>query len=107
MSKTSQTSDGKIMFWCPGCEDCHWINDTWQSFGLPDNPSFNPSVLVIYRHPKGYTNEKPAPLGYNGEYVEDRCHSFVRDGQIEFLTDSYHKLAGQTVPLPDREWAPA
>lgn len=28
------------------------------------------------------------------------CHSFVRDGKWEFLTDSAHKLAGQTVPLP-------
>ncbi|MCZ4340562.1 hypothetical protein O4H52_03015 [Sphingomonadaceae bacterium G21617-S1] len=28
------------------------------------------------------------------------CHSFVRNGQIEFLSDCTHALAGQTVPLP-------
>ncbi|MGC4033677.1 MAG: hypothetical protein QM754_18485 [Tepidisphaeraceae bacterium] len=28
-----------------------------------------------------------------------RCHSFVRDGQIEFLGDCTHELAGKTVPL--------
>lgn len=28
------------------------------------------------------------------------CHSFVRDGQIEFLSDCTHALAGKTVSLP-------
>jgi hypothetical protein len=32
--------------------------------------------------------------------VDHRCHSFVVDGQIQFLGDCTHKLAGQTVPLP-------
>jgi len=31
------------------------------------------------------------------------CHSFVTDGQIQFLGDCTHKLAGRTVPLP--AWA--
>jgi len=31
-----------------------------------------------------------------------RCHSFVRDGMIQFLSDSWHKLKGQTVEIP--EW---
>jgi hypothetical protein len=30
------------------------------------------------------------------------CHSFVTEGRIEFLSDSTHELAGQTVPIP--EW---
>lgn len=29
------------------------------------------------------------------------CHSFVRDGQIQFCMDSTHELAGKTVDLPD------
>lgn len=29
------------------------------------------------------------------------CHSFVRDGRIQFLSDCTHKLANQTVDLPD------
>jgi len=33
--------------------------------------------------------------------VIGHCHSFVRDGQIQFLADSKHDLAGKTVPLPD------
>ncbi len=31
------------------------------------------------------------------------CHSFVRDGRIEFLGDCTHKLAGQTIELPEVE----
>jgi hypothetical protein len=32
-----------------------------------------------------------------------RCHSFLVDGQIQFLGDCTHALAGQTVPLPEIE----
>jgi hypothetical protein len=35
--------------------------------------------------------------------VPNVCHSFVTDGRIQFLTDSNHALAGQTVDLPDVE----
>jgi hypothetical protein len=27
------------------------------------------------------------------------CHSFVREGQIQFLGDCTHAFAGQTVPM--------
>jgi hypothetical protein len=33
--------------------------------------------------------------------IEVRCHSFVRAGMIEFLSDCTHELAGKTVPIPD------
>jgi hypothetical protein len=104
MSKTARTTDGKTMFWCPGCEQHHWVNDTWSITGTPDAPTFSPSVLVSYRHPKGYSNANPAPVGYDGEYVEDHlCHSFVTDGRIQFLNDCAHALAGQTVNMVDLE----
>ena len=63
--------------------------------------TFSPSIKVTYRHPKGHTNENPAPLGWAGEYVEEICHSFVIDGRIQFLSDCTHALANQTVDLPD------
>jgi hypothetical protein len=43
-------------------------------------------------HPNPNANP-PSPL----------CHSFVRDGRIEFLSDCTHSLAGQTVELPEIE----
>lgn len=32
-----------------------------------------------------------------------RCHSFITDGNIEFLSDCTHELAGKTLPLEDIE----
>ena len=31
------------------------------------------------------------------------CHSFVNDGQVQFLDDCTHELAGQTLLLLDVE----
>jgi hypothetical protein len=100
MSKVNRTAD-RVWWWCPGCHDIHAVTNSWSFSGTDDRPTINPSVLVTYRHPKGYSEANPAPLGYNGEYVEDICHSFIRDGKIEFLTDCFHGLAGQTVEMPD------
>lgn len=111
MSKTSKTTDGKMMFWCPGCKDYHGVDNTWQISGTPDNPTFNPSVLVTNGHyAPGFVPGGDCWCTYNekhpdqpSHYACSRCHSFVRDGMIEFLSDSSHRLAGQTVPLPELE----
>src|SRR5258707_1365674 len=87
MSKTSKTTDGKTMFWCPGCLEFHWVNDSWQISGDSNNPTFSPSVLVN---------------GANQSHGR-RCHSFVNGGNIQFLSDCDHSLAGQTVEIPDLE----
>jgi hypothetical protein len=48
-----------------------------------DEPTFYPTIMVY------------------GTHRTSRCHSFVRDGCIQFYADSTHALAGQTVELPD------
>lgn len=98
------TTDG-FAFWCPGCERPHVIRtgpNGWIWNGSSETPTIQPSVKVTYRHPEGYSNDNPAPLGYDGPYVEDICHTFVTDGRIQFLGDCTHALVGQTVDLP--EW---
>jgi hypothetical protein len=84
-------TDGLILFHCPGCDKDHAIQHgagsgpRWTWNGNKEKPTFSPSVLV--RQP--WRNEP------------DRiCHSFVSDGNIQFLGDCTHKLAGQTVSLP-------
>lgn len=81
---------GKLyVFHCPGCEYGHPFEIEapggagWTWNGSLDKPTFTPSLLVC----------KDSP--------EYRCHSFVKDGQIQFLSDCHHKLAGLTVELPD------
>lgn len=78
---------------CPGCGNpaekgfdpfaVHTFNSTWTYNGDADKPTISPSLLVT---------------GHDPNY---RCHSFVRDGRIEFLSDCSHSLAGQTVDLPE------
>lgn len=48
-------------------------------------------------------------LGHNKPHVIEpawgNCHSFIREGQWQFLGDCEHKLAGQTVPMvPVPDW---
>lgn len=86
--------------WCPGCDSLHQISDAWE-VRLPDDDhlTVSPSILTWSdgRYPKD-----PA-TGEWGEWDPTpwRCHSFIRDGRWEFLTDSTHHLAGQTVPMVD------
>ena len=82
-----------IAFWCPGCGESHAVctsgdhakGPVWQWNGDIDAPTLSPSILVRHR------------FRDRGEI----CHSFVRDGKIEFLDDSTHSMSGQAVPLPD------
>jgi len=81
-------------FTCPGCEDEHVIPTKphaqgWDFDGDIGAPTFAPSILV---HEGRKTD---------GTIFSPRCHSYVRAGRIEFLGDSTHKLAGQTVGLPE------
>lgn len=93
-------------FECPGCEMGHAVNvapghgPVWGWNGSLDRPTFTPSVLATGVH---RLNEDERDRRERGESVEPRplrCHSFVRDGRIEFLSDCTHHLAGQTIPLP-------
>jgi hypothetical protein len=81
------------LFFCPGCECGHMVSvngcknsmgATWTWNQSMDKPTFSPSVFV------------------NASVPERRCHSFVKDGQIQFLGDCFHALKNQTVEIP--EW---
>jgi len=69
------------MVLCPGCKDTHIFDSRWTFNGDMEKPTFRASMLVNQDDPKS------------------RCHSFVTDGQIQFLDDCFHELKGKTVPL--------
>lgn len=69
----------------------------WTYNGNPIAPTFSPSVLVTTGR-RVDPAHKPDP---DFPDPPECCHSFVSDGHIQFLSDSTHALAGQTVPLPD------
>lgn len=106
-----------LMYWCQGCEQAHTIvygAGGWSWNGDVDRPVFSPSVLVRGRNftPAGRTEyEKwyaagcpsPAPTFESRETV---CHTFIgcngaQPGQVIFLSDCTHALAGQVAELPD------
>ncbi|WP_263418673.1 DUF6527 family protein [Terriglobus albidus] len=88
MAKASRAQGDIILFHCPGCKCGHGIPvdphpKAWAWNGSLESPTFSPSIHVI-----------PCE-GVIG------CHSFVTDGNIQFLPDCQHELAGQTIPLPE------
>jgi hypothetical protein len=89
-----ESAEGSMMFYCPGCEFIHAVRVSgegrpcWKFNGDSDRPTFEPSLLVT----SARVDSIPAR----------RCHSFIRDGQIQFLDDCTHALRGTTVPIP--EW---
>lgn len=97
---------GLITFWCPGCEAGHTVSfgdhNTWTFDGDVHKPTFTPSVLSR-GHPRSFD---PARPDHDGPVPDmPTCHSFVTAGRIQYLNDSTHSLAGQTVdmvPLPER-----
>ena len=90
---TWPTGEVQVMFHCPGCGGTHayWLahpppktQPIWEFDGNIQAPSWTPSLRIQSMSRK----EKP--------YI---CHLYVRNGQIEYLSDCTHELAGKTIPM--------
>lgn len=87
-------NSGHLIF-CPACECAHKFDaKRWSFNGDTEKPTFSPSMLV-----RG--SLRAGILSDDSDSLYGTCHSFVRDGKIEFLSDCTHAMAGQTVDLPD------
>lgn len=84
-----------VLLSCPGCGFSHAAaivrppgkpGPVWKFNDNAERPTLSPSLKVTVDE-YGPRNEKLV------------CHSFITDGEIRFLRDCTHKLAGQTVPL--------
>ncbi|GAF73901.1 unnamed protein product [marine sediment metagenome] len=115
-----QDKDGKRIgyhIWCEGCEEYHgiWVYNSnsyngakWTFNEDMIKPTFSPSLLVRSGH---YQEDHKGGCwcDYNKKNPDKKapfkcgvCHSFIRNGQIQYLNDCTHKLAGQTIDLkPD------
>ncbi|WP_044871971.1 DUF6527 family protein [Pseudomonas sp. LFM046] len=95
-----QGQAGTLFFHCPGCDGLHGVRigvgagPRWDWDGNVHRPTFSPSVLV-----RTGRAVDPSFVPEPGDPPEV-CHSFVRGGQIQFLDDCTHALAGKTVDLP-------
>lgn len=74
---------------CPGCDEEHlipmWGDTPWAFNDDFEKPTLSPSVKHTINH-----RDEPSKV----------CHYFIKNGMIEYCGDSFHALAGQTVPLP-------
>lgn len=110
--RSTITSQGMgVCFFCPGCQEPHNVTTqgrhAWVFDGNLYAPTLSPSVLVTSGHyTPGYEGSEcwctyAAKYNTKSPFGCKRCHSFIRAGQIQFLSDCSHSLAGQTVDLPD------
>lgn len=71
--------------------------------GDPDNCGENGHLILNAEKYQEAPPEEERILGHNTPHTKDpafgNCHSFLREGVWEFLSDSAHALAGQTVPM--------
>lgn len=98
---------GTLMFFCPGCRGGHSFDTkrasppgpVWSWNGSMERPTFTPSLLV--RGTEDLTDDEIKLVMSGGKVTPRplRCHLYVTDGQICFLSDCTHGLAGKTVPM--------
>lgn len=114
--------DGRVMlqFWCQGCGETHSIwaeggepGRAWSWNGDVDRPVFSPSVLTRSGHHAYDTPQETCWCTYRRDHPGEenvpkcqRCHTFVgcngaQPGEVIFLSDCTHSLAGTVQPLPD------
>lgn len=90
--KVFSYSNGKwrqFLYWCEGCGYEH-------AFGLTSeggNHTFNGDL----------NNPTVSPSLLENRIPDKVCHSFIVNGQIQYLSDCHHHLAGQTIELPDAD----
>lgn len=115
-----QGENHRISFVCPGCKEEHElpverekVNGKWTWNWSLDKPTITPSILMRTGHYVPGKNSDDCWCTYNAEHPDDPapfactiCHSFVRDGKIQFLGDCTHELKNQTVELPIIEETP-
>lgn len=99
---------GLLQFWCPGCKTAHGVNAGWTFDGNYEKPTFSPSVLTMSgHHTSRFKSGDSCWCTYNAEHPPEeqtrfrceRCHLFVTSGNLVFLSDCSHDLAGKTVVL--------
>lgn len=100
----SKLENDQLVFVCPGCDEYVYIPVTgpraWTFNGDVESPTLSPSIL---RQGVDWPTEDELTRIHAGEDVPARpvrCHCFISNGVIEFLSDCTHALAGQKVPMP-------
>ena len=81
----------QYLYFCKGCGYEHAfalkVDGGHHDFNMDlDNPTVSPSLV------HDFTPDH-----------KHRCHSFIKNGKIQYLSDCAHELRGKTIDLPDYE----
>lgn len=109
-----RTELGAYEFDCPGCDGPHLVyveprgdRPLWSFTGGVERPTFYPSLLVSWTRHEPPVDEHSLDAFIANPWLQKAvqyvCHSFIKDGQIQFLGDCTHHLKNQTVPLKPYE----
>ena len=87
---TTKGGEIGVSFHCEGCKIRHRVpvensKCIWDWNGDTEKPTLSPSIKTQFTNDDG---------------KDMLCHSFVKDGNIQYLNDCTHELAGKTIPLP-------
>jgi Family of unknown function (DUF6527) len=93
VARQTRNLDGRTgirhYYWCPGCDALHGIavrphsqdnGAGWDFTGTLECPTYAPSQLSTHEIWKGH--------GVPAEHFV--CHTFIRNGMVEFLGDCSH-----------------
>lgn len=109
--KLSEVEDTRYETWeffCPGCGHRHGYY-TKNPNGRPiwtfenrdvNSPTFTPSLLNTWGKHADPNWQEPEGAQPSNRW-SGTCHLYVTNGQIIYLSDCTHHLAGQTVPMQD------
>lgn len=109
-----------LLFVCPGCINVYPgstglhrlpVNSaekspSWSWDGNLELPTLSPSILTTYwicayGIDTCYETSPCENCSVDSTKTRKVCHSFLKAGVFEFLSDCTHSLAGQHIPLPD------
>ena len=106
-SDSDAAGHADFVFFCPGCKDWHGfftnqvngVGPIWEFNGNMEKPTFKPSLLIRGTVPVTDAEAEQIMRGVKFEPVPFVCHTFITDGQIQFLGDCTHEFAGKTVAM--------
>jgi hypothetical protein len=88
-------------FWCPGCDSHHRFSTKLASGEqLQENLKPKPRVLPVWTFNGKMHDPSFSPsLLYPDMGRGKRCHLHLKNGHIEYCSDSSHGLAGKRIKL--------
>lgn len=111
MAKVREYAQGGHQMWefyCPGCGHNHHYttknlgmgHPIWVFNGDVESPTFTPSLLNKWGRDADPEWKEPEGAQPSHKW-SGTCHLYVTNGQIRYLTDCTHHLAGQVVDMKD------